>query len=166
MKLKKLNMQVLVLLCLGFFITYCGVEQVLDGGSQDATTEVKYVYFRDFGCKSNSLSKDVAGASTSQITYDDRNYVKGFTYHNDTLALEIHYIANCCPDFADNVTITGNNIEIYLQDKWAGCLCMCEYENLFCFYAPAISQTHVKFNEKGPYEQNYRTMIDTVFTVN
>lgn len=102
-----------------------------------------YAFLRhvDQGCTSGAES------SSGETPYDC--YLAGHETRGDTLALLIHFQANCCPDFIEAVAIGQGTIDIELTDGLEGCRCFCDFENEFVFYWPSAGNVAVGFSNKG-----------------
>ncbi len=76
-------------------------------------------------------------------------YLADYSLQEDTLALLIHFGANCCPKFVEDVGFGSGTIDIELTDVFEGCDCYCEFENEFIFYLPEPSDVTINFVNAG-----------------
>jgi len=58
-------------------------------------------------------------------------YLTAFSVDGDTLSLDVHFQANCCPGFVEDVAFEPSLISIDVGDTLYGCRCICDYDNTF-----------------------------------
>jgi len=125
-------------------------------GGDDLTIE--FVNHSDKGCASTRDS--------SKVECDGDAYLTGYEILGDTLVLDIHFQANCCPEFYENVSFQNGMLELVVVDSLYGCRCVCPYENEFSFLFGGHGDLQIDFMSTaaqiGPY---CVSGFDTVITV-
>lgn len=76
--------------------------------------------------------------------YDDA-YLRGFCFEGDTLTLDIHFKANCCPEFVEKIDLLSNSISIDVVDTLYNCRCICPYNNKFRFLWENPGEVEISF---------------------
>ncbi len=109
-----------------FLFVFCNVNKGPLNSKYDGIANRDVVGFIDYGClkEENVLSK---------ADMDTRIYLRDYWTSADTLTLQIHYTANCCPGFVVDIDVKENVVEIAIADTLRSCLCFCEYNNDFSF---------------------------------
>ncbi len=144
-----------IILCC--FILFCDVNKDPLKSEQPADASVQYSEFTDYGCHGNELNLDKA--------LNSGTYLKNYFFNKDTLTLRIHYSANCCPEFVDSVTVSGNVVEIALADTLNGCRCICDYDNDFSFLYHQTVELRIIFKWWDIPENQFTTLMDSTFTI-
>ena len=154
--MKTLNSIIFVAFIILITISACKKDDSVIG-IQDEETKIEFLRFIDYGCAStNGLEKPL----------QDDYYLKGYRLNKDTLTLTIHFPANCCPTFTDNITVTDNNVNVTLADTNPGCYCICEYNNDFTFLYTGGNTIHLIFRFMDFGDDGYTTRIDTLIVLN
>lgn len=86
---------------------------------------VEYVGHTNYGC-TGEIEK------SNDCPYDA--YLNGFQTSGDTLTLDIHFTANCCPGFIEEFSFDNDSMSIELIDTLYGCDCICPFDNQFSFH--------------------------------
>ncbi|HPG41482.1 MAG TPA: hypothetical protein PLP19_19420 [bacterium] len=117
---------------------------------------IQYIRFTENNClETYGLGKT--------LTTDYR--VTGYELNDNELTLHILYKANCCPEFADQVTIIGNTVDIALDANDAGCYCECNFINDFTFLYYGNGAMRVIFRLRDIGQSVYTTHIDTLLNI-
>ncbi|MBN2413925.1 hypothetical protein JXQ31_19785 [candidate division KSB1 bacterium] len=96
---------------------------------------------------------------------NSRIYLRAYRFIQDTLTLQIHYTANCCPAFVVDVDINDNVVEIAIADTLRACLCICEYNNDFTFLYDKEGVLRVLFKWWDITHTQLSTEMDTTVIV-
>ena len=139
-------------------IVFCNINKEPLNSENDGIVNRKVVGFTDHGCQEeeNVLSKPIL---------DTRIYVNNYRFNQDTLTLQIHYSANCCPGFVVDIDVTDNVAEIAMADTLRGCLCICEYINDFSFLYGLEGEMRILFNWWDITHTQLVTEMDTTIIV-
>jgi len=97
------------------------------------------------------------------LTTDYR--VTGYELNDNELTLHILYEANCCPDFSEQVDITGNIVDIALTAHGSGCYCICSFINDFTFLYNGNGEMRVIFRLRDIGQSVHTTQIDTLLNI-
>ncbi len=132
-------------------------------------------------CKKDYATNDLQNGSTIQfIRFTENNCletyglgktlttdyrVTGYELADNELTLHILYEANCCPDFSEQVNITGNTVDIALTAHGSGCYCTCNFINDFTFLYTGTGDMQVIFRMKDVGQSIYSTKIDTLLHI-
>jgi hypothetical protein len=76
-------------------------------------------------------------------------YLKTASFDGSSLALTIHFEANCCPSFVNTINVTDRTIEIAVADTLHECRCTCPYEDDFVFSCPTQGNVTVRFQTEN-----------------
>lgn len=90
----------------------------------------------------------VQESETYRLGLDDA-YIRGYSYNGDTLALDIHFEANCCPAFVEKVDFLNKGISIEVGDTLYNCRCICPYNNTFRFLWCESGEIEIIFKSTG-----------------
>lgn len=105
------------------------------------------------------------GRGDSARQADSGCFLTAATLHEDTLALSIHFGANCCPAFVESTEVSRQAIFITLADTLYGCRCMCEYDNGFLFLWPRRGHLAIHFRTSVPPSHGGACGFDTLISL-
>jgi hypothetical protein len=113
-----------------------------DDGTAPNTSPSSMQFLRqdDFGCAANrggSLECD-EGATLTRIEAV-----------GDTVVLWIHFEANCCPEFTEDISYKAGELSIAVVDTLYACRCICPFENSFHFLRKGSGELHVLFESRA-----------------
>ncbi len=91
-------------------------------------------------------------------------WLKGVDAVGDTLLLDIHFEANCCPEFYENVSFTDGKLDLIVVDNEYGCRCICAFENEFAFLFGGHGELKIDFRSLAP-DSHCVSAFDTVITL-
>jgi hypothetical protein len=114
------------------------------------------------------LSHTNLGCSTrgdSVVDCDGRAILNGFDYRGDTLTLDIHFEANCCPGLTEDVSFTGGTLDIAVVDTLYGCRCICPYDDEFTFICTGSGDLRITFVSRAEPSEYCISALDTVITL-
>jgi hypothetical protein len=111
------------------------------------------------------LNRGCARAGDTTLQCDGRAAVNGFDYRGDTLTLDIHFEANCCPAFTEEVSLTDRTLSISVVDTLHGCRCTCPYDNLFTFLLSGGDELRILFTSSTAPGGACASGLDTVITL-
>jgi len=153
--MKTIYSVIYMIFCVFFILLACEKDDSVIG-IQDEETKIKFLRYIDYGCADpNDLSKAL----------QEEYYVKEHRLNKDTLTLTIHFPANCCPGFVENIAVGIDSVKIAVADTSAGCFCICEYNNDFKFLYTGGKNLNVIFRYKDYGESGYTTKIDTLIQI-
>jgi hypothetical protein len=131
-------------------------------GCSDDTTGVPegpqggaFVRHLDRGCSRVEAPENDPGSS----------FLRDFSFDGSTLILTIHFVANCCPVFAESCTVESGNIEIDLWEVESQCDCICPFDNDFIFIYKEAGDLRVHFRLLHPPNGFVVSEFDTVITL-
>lgn len=67
----------------------------------------------------------------------------------DTVVLWIHFEANCCPEFTEDVSYDSGELAIAVVDTLYACRCICPFENSFRFLREGGGTVRVLFESRA-----------------
>ncbi len=137
-------------------LVFCNVNKDPLNSKFDGTPFGNYIGFTDNHCQGEG---DELAKAASRI------YLREYWFNQDTLTLRIHYTANCCPGFVDNVAVKDNVVEIALADTLRGCHCICEYNNDFSFLYDKEGELRIIFKWWDITHTLLTTEMDTTIIV-
>lgn len=88
------------------------------------------------------------------------SYLVDHYYIKDTLCLNIHFRANCCPEFVDSADVSPGYIKLFVRDTLSGCRCICDYLDDYRFMYNFEGETKLEFRQaglSGAYELGFET---------
>ena len=137
-------------------LVYCNVNKEPLNSESDGSPFGNYIGFTDNHCQNEG---DVLAK------LDTRKYVRDYWFNRDTLTLQIHYTANCCPGFVVDVDVEDHVVEIAIADTLRGCLCICEYNNDFSFLYDDEGELRILFKWWDISHTQLFTEMDTTITL-
>ncbi|HPG41484.1 MAG TPA: hypothetical protein PLP19_19410 [bacterium] len=147
---------ILIVICLTVSVYYCkDNHDPLQPNTLNP--EPRYLSFVDNPCQGHPGSLDKAMS-------DDARLVQYFR-KGDTLTLQLHFIANCCPAFVDSAAVSKGNIVISLADSLGNCDCMCDYTDDFNFLYPYDDDVHLVFQWWYLRAGQFSTALDTTIVI-
>jgi hypothetical protein len=115
------------------------------------------------------LGHDNAGCSgtrdSSRYGCMGTAFLKGVEVEGDTLTLDIHFEANCCPEFYENVSFRDGRLELVVVDSAYGCRCICPFENQFSFLFGGHGDLEIDFLSTALPDSLCVSAFDTVVTL-
>ena len=115
------------------------------------------VHQLDYGCQGHQDSVAFRTGSA---------WLNGYEFDGDTLTLDIHFEANCCPAFVESALLYEHAIAIEAADTLFGCRCMCDYDNEFLVPWSTPGQVAVSFKSTAPeHDPALICSFDTLLTL-
>ena len=139
-----------------FLIVFCNVNKEPLNSENDSIIDRNFVGFTDNHCRNE-------GDMLAKL--DTRIYVQDYWFNQDTLTLQIHHSANCCPGFVVDIDVVENVVGIAIADTLRGCLCICEYLNDFSFLYDHEGELRILFNWWDITNTQLVTEMDTTILV-
>ena len=137
-------------------IVFCNINKDPLKSKYDGMVDGNYHGFTDNHCQDEG---DVLAKM------DTRIYVQDYRFNQDTLTLQIHYSANCCPGFVVDIDVEDHVVEIAIADTLRGCLCICEYNNDFSFLYDQEGELRILFKWWDITHTQLVTEMDTTIIV-
>ncbi len=122
---------------------------------EEVIVDYEYLGMQNSGCLKHGLEK----------TTSEETYLKDWDLVDGILDLSIYHLANCCTEFVDSVAVSGNTIDLFLQDVHQNCHCICDYTTDYSFRIPTLLEYHIRFNYKAYLATTYTCTLDTVIHV-
>lgn len=117
---------------------------------------VGYLGHIDHGC---------AGQDQNPADCEGVAFLKGFELRADTLILTIHFEANCCPKFVEQVVFEADSIDIEVLDTLYECDCICPYENEFSFLYGRTADLWIHFRSLSASGEHCVAAFDTMIAL-
>ncbi|MEN8006414.1 MAG: hypothetical protein ABFS42_05330 [Candidatus Krumholzibacteriota bacterium] len=111
------------------------------------------------------INKGCAGDTRSTVETIGDAYLQGYSFAEDTLTLDIHFEANCCPEFVEITEVLMDRISIEVGDTLYGCRCICPYDNQFRFVWDHAGEVEIDFKSTGGSGPAVISAFDTLLVV-
>jgi hypothetical protein len=144
---------VLLVAAMGLHLSGCSEDARLPGETLESAAYLGHI---DHGC---------AGQDQDLDDCEGTAFLKGFEFHADTLTLTIHFEANCCPEFVEQVVFEGDSIDIEVLDILYECDCICPFENEFAFLYAGTGDLWIHFRSLQGSGDYCVAAFDTMITL-
>lgn len=131
-----------------------------DEDNSNPVTHGLSVQFLDHTNKGCSASRD-----SSKYDCFGAAFLNSLEVAGDTLTLDIHFEANCCPGFNEDVSFDNSTVEIVVVDTLYGCRCICPFDNEFSFLFTGSGDLQIDFRSAALPDSFCVSSFDTVITL-
>lgn len=89
----------------------------------------------------------------------------GYSVFGDTLSLDVHFQANCCPAFVEDVVFGPGSISLDVGDTLYQCRCICSYDNTFRIHWPESGPLAFQFASRQYGSPTAICAFDTLIVI-
>jgi hypothetical protein len=93
------------------------------------------------------------------------SHLNGYEIEGDTLVLDIHFVANCCPRFSEDISFDNSRVDIVVIDTRYGCDCICPFDNEFSFEFTGSGELHIDFLSAASPDSHIVCVFDTLINI-